>query len=56
MNILFFNTDTMQKTVNSRTVSTGQKGAQKALTTALRYVNLMKKHTAIKQNIKTLET
>jgi len=38
MNI-FFNTDTMQKTVNSRTVSTGQKGAQKALTTALRYVN-----------------
>jgi len=38
------------KTVKSRTVSTGQKGS-KALTTALKDTQ-MKKHTALKQNIK----
>ena len=36
------------KTVKSRTVSTGQKGSK---ATAVKYT-LMKKHTALKQNIK----
>ena len=36
--------------MKSRTVSTGQKGSE-ALTTALKDT-LMKKHTALKQNIK----
>jgi len=53
MNILFINTDTIQKNSKRAELCRLDRKAQRALTTALEDT-LMKEHTAVKQNVKKI--